>query len=435
MLLFISGNRVEAREETPNILLLTLDACRPDHFGCYGYSRNTTPNIDKLAKEGLLFTHAFSQSAWTTPGMISIFTSLYPPTHRVDTQDKTIREDISTLPKILKRNGYRVLVFEKFVEITNYRHLGFDTVDKNQYLLEGDDLLKLIEDYKNQKFFIWYHFHGLHLPYNPPTPYDKIFREEAVKDAISDSEAVSKVKRYSLIKNNSIIFTKQDINVVVALYDGLLRQMDDCIGRLTAKLKEWNISDNTLIVITADHGEELFEHGFIGHASTSANAKLYDEIIHIPLIIWYPEKLKHKIIDELVQQVDIMPTILNILGIPIPEGLQGNSLLPLIKGIFPNNSQSVFCETTLGGYQSTKETEEIKLRCIRTKKWKFIYTKWLDSDTCELYNLKKDTKEEINVFRKYPDVANELKAKLFQWIETTAQEGNVSIKMEGVKTQ
>jgi len=428
----------EAKEAMPNILLFTVDACRPDHFGCYGYNRNTTPNIDKLAKEGVLFTHAFSQSAWTTPGMISIFTSLYPPTHGVDAKDRTLREDVLTLPKVLKWNGYVVPVLPKFVDIQNYWHLGFDVVDKERFQAEeGEDLLKLLEAYKDQKFFIWYHYHGLHLPYNPQNPYDKIFQEDIFSGISADTEAISLVKMKSVIKNSSISFNSIDRKVIVALYDGQVRQFDDYMGQLTEKMKKWGILDNTVIIITSDHGEELFEHGFIGHASTSLNAKLYDEIIHIPLIIWWPKKIKHRVADELVQQIDVMPTILDILGLPIPEEVQGYSLVPSIQGKRANNLRPVFCETILGGYQSTKEMEEIRLRCVRTKEWKLIYTntprhdlnsEGVNNGKYELYNLSNDPKEERNIFENHPEVAKELKKKLFQWVETTTPKESGSVK-------
>jgi len=202
-------------------------------------------------------------------------------------------------------------------------------------------------------------------------------------------------------------------------------------------MKKWGILDNTVIIVTSDHGEELFEHGFIGHASTSLNAKLYDEIIHIPLIIWWPKKIKHRVVDELVQQIDVMPTILDMLGLPIPEGVQGYSLLPSIQGNPANNLRPVFCETILGGYQSTKEMEDIKLRCVRTKEWKLIYTNTLTSNVSsggldegkyELYNFSSDPKEERNIFENHPEVAKELKKKLFQWIVTTTNIENGSVK-------
>lgn len=431
MLLFVISKRSDAKEDLPNILLLTIDACRPDHFGCYGYSRNTTPTIDKIASEGVLFTHAFSQSAWTTPGMISLFTSLYPPTHGVDAREKTLNDDILTLPGVLKKNGYAVPVLPRFVDIPNYWHLCFDSVDKERFHAEeGEDLLKLLEAYKDQRFFIWYHYHGLHLPYNPQNPYDKIFQEDIFNGVSADTEAVSVVKKKSVIKNNSVNFNSTDRKVIVALYDGQVKQMDDYLGILAEKMKKWGIWDDTVIIITSDHGEELFEHGFIGHASTSLNAKLYEEIIRIPLIIWWPEKLKHRVVDEWAQQIDVMPTILDILGLPIPEGVQGCSLLPFMQGNPANNLRPVFCETILGGYQSTKEMEKVRLRCVRTKEWKLIYTNaspdGLSSDRYELYDLKNDQKEEKNVMERYPNVAGELKQNLFRWIETTTSKGGIS---------
>src|SRR3990170_3090161 len=438
MLLFVIGRSSEANEALPNILLFTIDACRPDHFGCYGYNRNTTPNIDRLAGDGVLFTHAFSQSAWTTPGMISIFTSLYTPTHGVDAKDRTLKDDVLTLTKVLKKNGYAAPVLPKFVDIPNYWHLGFEVVDKEQFQAEeGEDLLKLLEAYKGQRFFIWYHYHGLHLPYNPQNPYDKIFQEDIFNGISADTEAVSVVKKKSVIKNNSVNFNSTDRKVIIALYDGQVRQLDDYIGQLTEKMKKWGILDNTVIIVTSDHGEELFEHGFIGHASTSLNAKLYDEIIHIPLIIWWPKKIKHRVVDELVQQIDVMPTILDILGLPIPEGLHGYSLSTLMRGKPAHNLRPVFCETILGGYQSTKEMEDIKLRCIRTKEWKLIYTNTLTSNVSsggldegkyELYNFSSDPKEERDIFENHPEVAKELKKKLFHWIVTTTNKESGSVK-------
>ena len=132
-----------------------------------------------------------------------------------------------------------------------------------------------------------------------------------------------------------------------------------------------------------------------------------------------------------------MPTILDILGLPIPEGVQGYSLVHSIEGKPANNLRPVFCETILGGYQSTKEMEEIRLRCVRTKEWKLIYTTTsarnvssggLDNGKYELYNLSNDPKEERNIFENHPEVAKELKKKLFQWIETTTNKESGSVK-------
>jgi arylsulfatase A-like enzyme len=275
---------------------------------------------------------------------------------------------------------------------------------------------------------MWYHYHGLHLPYNPQNPYDKIFQEDIFGGVSAETEAVALVKAKSVIKNGSVSFNSAEKKAVIALYDGQIRQLDDYIGLLKEKMKQWGILDNTILIITSDHGEELFEHGFIGHASTSLNAKLYDEIIHIPLIIRWPKKIKHRVVGELVQQIDIMPTILDILGIPVSEGLQGRFLPISTQGKLTDNSRPVFCETILGGFQSTKEMEDIRLRCVRTDEWKLIYTNTPTSAVSsggssngnyELYNLRNDPMEDKNIFENHPEVARELKKKLFQWIETT----------------
>ena len=151
------------------------------------------------------------------------------------------------------------------------------------------------------------------------------------------------------------------------------------------------------------------------------------------------KKIKHRIVDELVQQIDIMPTILDMLGLPPSEGLQGYSLLPSIQGNPANNLRPVFCETILGGYQSTKEMEEIRLRCVRTKEWKLIYTKTptsnvssggLDDGKYELYNLSSAPKEERNIFENHPEVAKELKKNSFSGSKQLRQKNIVLSLMQ-----
>ncbi|MCF6148466.1 MAG: sulfatase-like hydrolase/transferase [Candidatus Kuenenia sp.] len=412
---YISCRSAYAKEDRPNILLFTIDACRPEHFGCYGYSRKLTPNIDSLAEKGVLFTNAFSQSAWTTPGVISIFTSLYPFTHRVETRGDSLNTKVVTLPEVLKENGYAVPVLPRFVDIPNYWNLGFDAEEKGKFRgKEGEDLLKLLHAYKeNQPFFIWYHYHGLHLPYDSSDLHSCVIAEDEGKQPVVESEGISLIKTKSVIKHDYVVFTDEDKSCAVKLYDSQLLPLDDYVERLVRKLKEWKLYDNTIIIITSDHGEELFEHGFVGHASTSLKAKLYEEIIRIPLIILWPKKIKHKRIDAHVQQVDIMPTVLDMLDIPVKNKLEGRSLLPLIENNQDAQSAAIYCETIMGGYQSTEELRKIRLRCIRTERWKLIVKNANDYDTYALYDLKNDPGEKENVVKKYPDIAADLQKKLF----------------------
>jgi len=413
ILTYFCCNCANANDREPNILLLTIDACRPDHLGCYGYKRNTTPNIDKLANEGALFINAFSQSAWTTPGMISIFTSLYPFKHNVDARGKTLSPSIVTLPEVLKENGYSTQVFPRFIDIPNYWNLGFEAINKDEYTEnKNDELIELIEKQKDRTFFIWYHYNGVHLPYNPLESYADKFLTDSDKKIIAESKGIQLVKNKVIIKHGSVDFREEDKRPVRALYDGQLKQLDDYVGRLIEKMKGWNILDSTIIIITADHGEELLEHGFIGHASTSLKAQLYEEIIRIPLIIRYPKKIRPKIISHISQQVDIMPTILDLISLPVPSGLQEASVLPLLNGSHSEISEDVYCETNKGGYQSTKEMQEYKIRCIRTKRWKLICISSKDIDSYELYDLQNDPDETENVAKKRSNVTISHKNKL-----------------------
>ena len=410
---------VAAKESMPNVLLVTIDACRPDHLSCYGYKRNTTPNIKKLANQSVLFTNAFSQSAWTTPAMISIFTSLYPFTHNVDYRGKHLMENVVTLPKVLKKNGYAVPVLPRFVNIPNYWYLGFDVVKDNKFTVSREEELpELIEEYKDQRFFIWYHYNGVHLPYNPPHPYDKMFLTDNDLKMMCESKALSLIKNKVIIKHNTVDFRAEDKHPIIALYDAQLRQLDDYIGHLVERMKFWDILENTIIIITADHGEELLDHGFVGHASTSLNATLYDEIIRIPLIIRYPKKLRKKKINAHVQQIDLMPTIIELLGVSLPNNLHGNSLLPLIEGKSAGNSMPVYCESNKGGYQTTENMKGVKIRCIRTEHWKLISTTNVGKERYELYDLMLDPAEKENVIIKYPNVAAKLKKKLYMKIRS-----------------
>ncbi len=402
-----------AREDTPNIILLTADACRPGNMSCYGYVRKTTPNIDRLAKDGVLFTNAFSQSAWTTPGLISIFTSLYPFTHNVEARGDSLNDNVLALPEILKKNGYAVPVYQWLINIPNYQNLGFDVLDKEKFCFSRDEeLVKLIEAYKERKFFIWYHYKSTHLPYNPVPPYDTMFQGEVVKSEIEESSGLALVKKKSVVKYGTVEFKDGDRDKILSLYDGEIKRFDDYVGRLLEKLETSGLLNNTILIITSDHGEELLEHGFVGHASTSLNAKLYDELIRIPLIIWYPEKFKQKKIESYVQQIDIMPTLMDVIGLQIPDNFQGHSLLPQIRGELEKFSSPVYCQTNKGGYQSTEEMKKIKLRCIRTKEWKLISTTSPEEVIYELYNLINDPDEKVNVVKQYPLIANGLKKKL-----------------------
>ncbi len=389
-----------------NVLLFSVDSFRPDYIGCYGESEKQTPVIDSIAKKGVVFRNAFSQSAWTTPGMLSIFTSLYPHSHKVGSRGKSLDKNVATLPKALKAQGYSAPAFSYLIRDPNYFNLGFDPAPPE--LREGksvDDLFKLLEIYKEKKFFIWFHNKYIHLPYKAHPPYDQLLTQTAEEDRGKISSGLFAVKNNVVVKNGSVEFKKGDKQRIQELYNANVKRLDDDVARLIEKLKELGLINNTLLIITADHGEELLDHGFVGHASTSLSAKLYDEIIHIPLIFYLPGGLEPGRINTQVQQVDIFPTILDMLNIPIPATLQGNSMKGLINGQKDDWPEFALSETNKGGYQSTEEMKKIILTSLRTPDWKVICEDNHGNKEYELYYLKDDPHERNNIYEQFPNTS------------------------------
>jgi len=422
-----------------NVLFIVCDALRPDHLGCYGYNKNTSPFIDKLAKEGCLFKNTISNCNHTLPGIVSLFTGLYQTTHEVNNRKSYEEWKKGKLWKgwrtpfnILKEKGYLVAGFNPSV----FGPLGYE--------IEIEDLPKSIKEFKDRPFFIWWWIDLTHLPYNPDPPYDRMFLPEGYKIENSTEKKLEIVKNKMIIHRPGLIsceemgikgpieklgyertfaeavFDEKDIPAIVALYDGEIRLLDIEIEKYIKTLESLCILDETIIVITADHGEALLERGILGHSSCSLEGNLYDENIKIPLIIRYPPLIpKGKIINEQVSQVDIMPTIFDILEIKKPERVDGVSLLPLIKEEKKKYRQECFAMTQPAGWQAL-ETDERMIYCIRTPEWKLIYNydpKNKKNTYYELYNLKKDPNEKENLINKNLKIKEKLKRKLRNWIK------------------
>jgi arylsulfatase A-like enzyme len=228
------------------------------------------------------------------------------------------------------------------------------------------------------------------------------------------SSGLSAVQNNVIVRSGTVEFEDGDDQIISELYDENVKRLDDDIALLVKRLKELKLSDRTLLIITSDHGEELLDHGFVGHASTSLNAKLYDEIIHIPLIFFLPNYLTPKTICKQVQQIDIFPTILDILNINIPDALQGHSMLDLMKCERPVWSELAISETNKGGYQSTEEMKDIILTSLRTPEWKLICTDNKGVMGYELYHLIDDPGEKDNVYKDHPDVLTRLQSLMEQ---------------------
>lgn len=417
-----------AAADRPNILLVTVDTFRPDHLGYYGYPLETSPNLDTLASEGVFFKQAFTSSGWTTPGLMSILTSLYEPTHAVDIRGRRLNPEIETLPDVLREAGYQVPDIFFLTEIPNFENLGFEPYPRrNELIHDGDEILfRWLEEDADpaRPFFLYYHYRDLHLPYAAGEPYESMFMPAAFAAPFSllstfkwfiAREKIAVVKDNVMISRSSMDFAARDRPWIEALYDAEIRRLDtEFFGRLRRTLVETGLDANTLVIVSADHGEELFDRDLVGHISTFKEARLYDEITRIPLLLRLPGRLPAgMIIDELVQCIDIMPTLLELTGIPVPAGVQGHSFLPLIEGR-PWQSKPLFFASSSGGYTADADEYQRRIRALRTERWKLIDNAWEES--YELYDLVADSLERDNAIDRYPIVADSLRSLLNEWV-------------------
>ncbi|MBN2463331.1 MAG: sulfatase [Dehalococcoidia bacterium] len=419
--------------DSPNILLITIDCLKYDHLGCYGYHRNTSPNIDKLASKGVVFREAISNGGNTAHAFPALLTSTLPP---VDWNEyKTIMRRHATAAEILRKNGYLTAAFHCNVYVSRFFHYdtGFDTFNDNFYnpglrakhvrleaalnvalskswrklilpilavpnewvwsvfhaakgapIIPAEQLSKQAASWLKEhddKFFLWLHYMDAHAPYMPPQEYSRQLLNR-------------RLSRYKM----SRLYQKQgrrpaqmsasDIETLKGLYDACIRYVDDAIGELLEQIE--GQLENTIIIITADHGDEFGEHFTFGHGM------LYEGVIHVPLIIIGPGIRPGDSVDGQVCHMDIAPTIMDLVGENIPDSFYGESLLPLIER--PRKSAR--------GAISTLSVPARQQRAIayRTPGFKYIKTEAINDIAFEgvilseeVYNLKDDPGEKVNL--------------------------------------
>jgi arylsulfatase A-like enzyme len=375
-----------------NIIWITAESMKPEHLGAYGYKLPTSPNIDSFSKTGTLFTSCFNPSGWTSENMVSNFTGLYSLTHGVDTREKHAPEEWDLPLEYLKKYGYQVPYLQGFQQDTNFQFIGFSGG------IEEQSPVRWLEKNGKNKFMLWVHLLQTHLPYDAPEPHRSMFWKDSFIKNEESRKRVDAVRRYIVIPRGSIEFNRsEDLVPINALYDADVNYMDKHFGEIISTLERLNLRKNTLVIFSADHGEEILEHGFIGHASTAKGGTLHDEIIHVPLIISLPGILPEgKIIDKQVRGIDLMPTIFDILNIQNYPYFAGKSILPIIKNTKENDDRIAYATSSFRGYQEL-DPNRIKERLfsIRTKDWKLLRHTYEGSlDVEKLYKLSDDPKEQ-----------------------------------------
>jgi hypothetical protein len=323
-----------------NVILISIDSLRADHLGCYGNQRPTSPALDALAAAGSRFSEVSSPTSWTLPSHMSMLTGRSLLSHGVITQNDRLPDSIPTLSETLRRAGMATggIVSGLFLKgyygfARGFQHYDdFSVVPEHWYEERSTEPAGKVADLAIQwlraqaapRFFLFLHFWDVHYDYLPPVPYDTMF----------DPDYRGTVSSADFLHNPAIHkgMATQDLAHILALYDGEIRWVDDQISRVLAVLQELGLENSTLVVVTADHGDEFFEHGHKGHQRT-----LYREVLHVPLILKGPGVPRGRTFDLPVGLVDVMPTILDLVHVTQPADMDGRSLLPFFVGATDEN--------------------------------------------------------------------------------------------------
>jgi arylsulfatase A-like enzyme len=379
--------------------MIVVDTLRADHLGVYGYPKSTSPKVDEFAAQSFVFDRMYSQAPWTKPSIASLFTSLYPPQHLVlhEGTENQLADSLTTLAEVLKAAGYRTLAasqnphvrantgfsqgFDEFHGIPGYKSSIGEMVQKNMQFLNAAG---------EQPTFIYLHFLDPHGPYDPPPALRKKFIGEQQTDNLS----VKRGRVAGLLKGE---FPKKsigpaDLQYLEALYDAEIHSVDDSIGRILKQLQDHGVRENTLVIITADHGEEFLDHGTIKHGY-----QLFEEVIQIPLIFSVPGGIAGRNQSAIVEHVDLMPTVLDFLGIEAPSELQGRSLRSLLEDPATQTDRTAYIGSSWRG---------IERFAVRQGDWKLIRNEEQDKTT--LYHLDGDPNEQHDVSAAHPEMVQKM---------------------------
>ena len=412
-----------------NIVFVCFDALQAAHTSCLGYFRKTTPMIDEFARRGFLFTQAIAQASWTLPSHMSWFTSLYPSEHRVVnkysqySEEKKVFANLNelspgtiTLAEILKENGYLTAGFTGDAGVSAKFGFGkgFDIYIDDKKFAGLDYSVPLAIQWlranKDKKFMIFLHGYDSHGQYDPPDGYKRMFLDFNYKGKLKGGKEEQGQLREEGLKQGYIDLKDEDVRFWRALYDEKIYDANQRFKVFVDELNNLGLASKTIIILTSDHGTEFYEHRRFDHGFS-----LYDELIHVPLVIYLPSIKGKTIIKDQVRGIDLMPTILELLKIEIKDKvknqIKGKSLVPLLKG--EHMELDAFVETDYRLYTHK--------RAIRTADgWKFIYT--LENNKKELYNLNRDPQEKNNLVDIEQRKAYELEQKLFTWLKSMQTE-------------
>ncbi len=444
-----------------NVIFVSLTNTRADHLGVYGYSRNTSTNIDRFASKCLVFRNAFSHASWTLPVVISLFTSQYPFTHKLMNREEepVLPESVPTFVDVLKTNGYTTAAFVGNRDYSQkYGHTsraGFvfdpvndsDVEDWHRYGVLQNTMppaRQWLRRNKDKKFFMLVQGYDTHCPFAVPAEnarFDPDYRGKIdFKKCYWTFEPTRPIKRRSesgqyqdvfLLKTKptagddfEVMFYPEDVKHMIALYDGEIFNADQYVGGLLDEISELGLDKKTIVVIYADHGDMFGKHGRFMRGGP-LRGTFYDDVLHIPLLIYHPA-LKARTVDELVQVIDIAPTLLDMLGLKSPASFVGKSALPAITNGVAINSRVFAGAAFTPAQKNPFFSYPSVIVSARDRQWKLIVERVSPTtgpqDSAELYDLQRDPDELTNLAVTRPEVVKTMKSVLKKWLESSGSE-------------
>ena len=399
-----------APETPPNLILISLDTLRADHLGSYGYERPTSPALDAFARDGVLFESVTAPAPWTLPSHASLFTGLYPHTHGVKNYGTKLDPRTPTLASILSARGYRAKA------IVNHHVLGPDfglmhgfaeaeyvsewsdgDADTRQLTDRGEEITtKAIDwiDRAKSPFLLFLHYFDVHSDYSARPEYVAMFAKPYAGPIDGSTAQLLEMRA------DGTRIDGADLEHLVALYDAEIRQLDDQLARLLRALDERGLSDRTLIVVTSDHGEELMEHGSVLHGRT-----MYQEVIGVPLLVRGPGIPRGTRVAQNVSLTDLLPTLLEVLGAPVPPGVQGRSVVS-----YWTEPGRLHAEHLAFAEADWMNAQPDMKRMVRRGRHKLHLNRM--TDATELYDVVADPHEQADLAAREAERVRELRADL-----------------------
>ncbi len=417
------GRSVEAKARRPDVVVLLIDALRADRLSSDGYRRQTTPAIDGLARDGVLFRQAVAQSTFTKSSVATLFTGRYPYQHGVywgslrlssgQVISDLLREEETTLAEELRKRGYLTAAW---VQNSHLRRVmgfaqGFVSYRDSQGSIER--IHRAFRPWlrgpgRRYPYFAYLHYIDLHDPYRPEPPYDTLFLPEGERlgdggDVYAGIDLDEWGAYLAAVREGRRQPSAAEVEGFEALYDGQLRYIDDQIGELLQELRDLGLYDRSLIVVTSDHGDGFMEHGFISHSTTP-----YEELVRVPLVVKFPDgRFAGRVVERQVRLVDVMPTVLEAAGARRWPEIAGCSLLPLVEEgewsrARPSADPGADCDVAV---IEIAEEGAYPVVAVRREGWKYIHH---EKRPDELYDLERDPGERVNRLAEGGEVASEL---------------------------